>query len=138
LISRLKERVFRPGGDSPMTDHDKTHNLPYLTGRRKGLRKDLTPAEAAFWRVLKGKRFEGRKFRRQHSVGNYVLDFYCPEEKLAVELDGEIHFNIVTREYDARRKEYLNQQGIPVLRFENRWVFEELDLVLHIIEENFG
>jgi very-short-patch-repair endonuclease len=97
----------------------------------------LTPAEAAFWKVLKGKKFEGRKFRRQHSVGKYVLDFYCPEEKLAVELDGEVHNSFAAREYDLERKSFLNKEGIRVLRFENQSIFRELDFVLHIIESNF-
>lgn len=121
-----------------MNSQEKDHNQPYLTKRRKNLRNSLTPAEAAFWRILKGKSFEGRKFRRQHSVGNYVLDFYCPEEKLAIELDGEVHYNDVADEYDFQRKLYLQNQGIRVLRFENKWVFEEPEWVLHIIEKNFG
>ena len=121
-----------------MTDHKKDHNKPYLKERRKSLRSSLTPAEAAFWRILKKQKFGGRKFRRQHSVGNYVLDFYCPEEKLAIELDGEVHFNDVARDYDTKRKSYLQNCGIRVLRFENKWVFEELETVLNRIESNFG
>jgi very-short-patch-repair endonuclease len=66
------------------------------------------------------------------------LDFYCPEEKLAIELDGEVHFSDAAREYDAKRKSYLQNCAIRVLRFENKWVFEELETILNRIESNFG
>jgi very-short-patch-repair endonuclease len=56
---------------------------------------DLTTAEAVLWKNLQGSRLDGKKFRRQHSVGKYVLDFYCPECRLAVELDGEAHFTSI-------------------------------------------
>ena len=56
--------------------------------KRKKLRNNLTPAEAALWNLLKNSQLEGRKFRRQHSVGFYILDFYCPSERMAIELDG--------------------------------------------------
>lgn len=69
------------------------NNLPHLKTFRQTLRKKLTTAEARFWKVVQNKQFEGRKFRRQHSIGNYILDFYCSSEKLAIELDGEVHFN---------------------------------------------
>src|SRR5688572_8955958 len=69
------------------------NSLPELRTFRTKLRKRMTPAEATFWRIVKGSKVDGLKFRRQHSVGNYVLDFYCPSEKLAIELDGSVHFN---------------------------------------------
>ena len=80
----------------------------------------------------------GRKFRRQHSIGKYILDFYCPSEKLAIELDGEVHFNDAARENDAKRKKFLKDCGIRVLRFENRWIFEELEWVIWRIKSEFG
>ena len=76
----------------PKLSEEKIHNKIELKGKRKFLRNNSASAEAMLWLLLKGKQLEGRKFRRQHSVGNYVLDFYCPSEKLAVELDGEPHF----------------------------------------------
>jgi very-short-patch-repair endonuclease len=114
------------------------NNLPYLKTFRKELRKNLTPAEAKFWTAIKNKQFEGRKFRRQHSVGNYILDFYCPAEKLAIELDGQVHFNDSAREYDYERKLFLEQFGIKVLRFENKRVFEDLEWMLDVIRNDFG
>jgi predicted helicase/very-short-patch-repair endonuclease len=114
------------------------NNLPYLKTFRKELRNNLTPAEARFWKVIQNKQFEGRKFRRQHSVGNYILDFYCPAEKLAIELDGQVHFNDSAREYDYERKLFLEQFGIKVLRFENKRVFEDLEWMLDVIRNDFG
>ncbi len=87
---------------------------------------------------MKYSKFEGKKFRRQHSVGNYILDFYCPSEKLAIELDGQVHFNDAAYEYDYERKLFLNFYGIKVLRFVNKLVFEDLDFVLACIKDNFG
>ncbi len=114
------------------------NNLPHLKTFRKTLRKNLTPAEVSFWSVVKNSKFEGRKFRRQHSVGNYILDFYCPSERLAIELDGQVHFNDAAYEYDYERKLFLQYYGIKVLRFVNKLVFEELDFVLGVIKNNFG
>ncbi len=114
------------------------NNLPHLKTFRRKLRKNLTPAEAVFWKVVQNSNLEGRKFRRQHSIGNYILDFYCPSEKLAVELDGQVHFNDAARESDYERKLFLQNYGIKVLRFENRRVFEDLEWVLDVIKSNFG
>jgi very-short-patch-repair endonuclease len=116
----------------------KINNLRRLKPFRKDLRNTLTPAEAAFWSAIQNKNFEGRKFRRQHSTGNYILDFYCPAEKLAIELDGEVHFNDVARERDGVRRAFLRSCGIRVLRFENKSVFEDLEWMLGVIESNFG
>ena len=114
------------------------HNRPYMKPRRVKLRRSLTPAEATLWRMLKSSKLDGRKFRRQHSVGNYILDFYCPEESLAVELDGQVHRTDTAGAYDFKRKQYLNEIGIKVIRFENFLVFEEADLVLRKIQSYFG
>ena len=84
------------------------------------LRRDQTDEEKQLWRELRGRRFAGFKFRRQHTVGDYILDFYCADAKLAVELDGSQHgFPEGMRRDDAREK-FLNQQGIETLRFWNR------------------
>jgi very-short-patch-repair endonuclease len=114
------------------------HNLPHLKHFRKELRKNLTPAEATLWRMLQQKKLDGRKFRRQHSVGNYILDFYCPAERLAIELDGEVHNNVSAQEYDLERDLFLKHFGIKVLRFENRMVFEQPEMVLEAIRLEFG
>jgi very-short-patch-repair endonuclease len=114
------------------------HNLPELSRFRTELRRKLTPAEARLWTLLKNSRLDGRKFRRQHSVGSYILDFYCPSERLAVELDGEGHFTLPGVSYDAKRRRFLEGQGIRVIRFENERVFKNELSVLDRIRSEFG
>jgi len=118
--------------------HEKVMNLPHLKTFRKALRNNLTPSEAKLWSILNKSQLEGRKFRRQHSVDNYILDFYCPSEKLAIELDGEGHNDIIQAEYDLERDLFLNSYGIKVLRFENKMVFEQTEAVLSEIKKGFG
>jgi len=112
---------------------EQIHNLKKLEGNRKKLRKSLTPAEAKLWTLLKSSQFEKRKFRRQHSVGPYVLDFYCPSERLCIELDGALHFTDVGSEYDEARTEYLQELDIRVMRFENKDIFDNTEGVLEVI-----
>ncbi|MEQ1603900.1 MAG: DUF559 domain-containing protein [Pyrinomonadaceae bacterium] len=122
----------------PRLSDERLHNQKRVKDFRRKLRRELTSAEAALWKLLKNSRLEGRKFRRQHSVGNYVLDFYCPAERLAVELDGEVHFDALAEVHDAKRRRFLIDNGIKVIRFENRLVFEETNYVLERIVERFG
>ena len=84
------------------------------------------------WRSLK-KSGVGAKFRRQHGVGPYVLDFYCPEHKLAIEIEGSVHDDVIRRDYDAERQAYLESHGIRVLYFENRALLELSDYVVGVI-----
>ena len=114
------------------------HNLPHLKTFRKELRNNSTPAEAALWTRLKAKQLEGRRFRRQFSVTGYILDFYCPAEFLAIELDGNGHFTASQSEYDEERDLFLLTYGIKVLRFENKWVWNDLESLLEIVKSNFG
>ena len=114
------------------------HNLPHLITFRKELRNNLTPAEAKLWTLLKGKQLDGRRFRRQFSVANYILDFYCPEECLAIELDGNGHNFASQAEYDAERDLFLLHYGIKVLRFENKWVWDNPDTLIEEVKMNFG
>jgi very-short-patch-repair endonuclease len=113
------------------------YNSKSLEPNRKELRNALTPAEAFLWTQLKKRQLSGKKFRRQYSVGPYTLDFFCPEVRLAVELDGAYHFTVIGQELDAKRDQYLKEKGILVLRFENRDVFEDLEFVLGVIRKNF-
>lgn len=117
---------------------DRLHNKRRLKPRRRSLRRSLTPAEATLWKFIKNSKLSGRKFRRQHSVGPYILDFYCVEERLAVELDGEVHRSDQAEIYDHKRRLFLNASGIKVIRFENFLVFDDIDHVLGIIEMYFG
>jgi very-short-patch-repair endonuclease len=113
---------------------DNPNNQPHLIEKRKLLRKNLTSAEATLWLCLKNKQLNGKRFRRQYSFGNFILDFYCPELKLAIELDGKDHFTAVGAEKDVNRDEFLKEHGITVLRFENKLVFEQLEGVLNEIK----
>ena len=113
------------------------HNRKELEEIRRLLRKTLTPAEATMWKALQKSKLDGRKFRRQHSVGDYILDFYCPSEKLAIELDGMPHFSIIGAKQDIKRDKYLNSLSIKVLRLENRDIYNNLRGVLGFIMDNF-
>ena len=113
------------------------HNRKYLEGFRKKLRNNGTPAEAFLWKQLQGRKFKARKFRRQHSIENFIVDFYCPEEQLIIELDGGIHNNPVAEDYDKNRTKKLEDMGFRLIRFENKMVFEMLPSVLKEIEDNF-
>ena len=112
-------------------------NRPWLKNFRRELRTHGTHAEATLWLRLKGRQLGGYRFRRQFSVGRFILDFYCPETRLAVELDGAGHYTEEGRAYDQARTEYLEQVfGIRVIRFENREVFERMEGVLGEIKHS--
>ena len=115
----------------------KDHNRNHLLFFRKKLRNSGTSAEAELWKHISNKKLEGRKFRRQHSVGNYILDFYCPSEKLAIELDGEDHYWQEGIDEDVKKELFLQGHSIRVLRFENKWVFQDLEYVLKTIAKAF-
>ena len=110
-------------------------NDPVLKDRRRELRRNQTDAERAFWAKVRNKQFFGMKFFRQYSFGPYILDFYCPEKKLAVELDGGQHNQPESREYDVVRTNYLNAHCLVVVRFWNNEVLSEMDAVLACLEQ---
>jgi very-short-patch-repair endonuclease len=99
----------------------------------KELRRKTTEAEQKLWALLRNRQLKGRKFRRQHAIANYIVDFYCHECKLAVELDGYHHKNDDVKEYDKARTALLNEYGITVLRFWNEEIIEETEAVLEKI-----
>jgi very-short-patch-repair endonuclease len=103
--------------------------------QRRALRRQQTPAEATLWNALRARQLEGRKFRRQVSIGPYVVDFYCAAEALAIEVDGESHAD--TEAYDAHRTSYLAAHGIRTLRFTNADVRDHLEAVLTTIAQSF-
>jgi very-short-patch-repair endonuclease len=105
-------------------------NDPTLKQRRRELRRNQTNAEMALWAKVRNKQFFGMRFFRQYSIGPYILDFYCPTVKLAVELDGGQHNQSDNREYDAARSEYLKAQGIDVMRFWDNEVLLDVQNVL--------
>lgn len=106
---------------------------PHLLANARQLRQLLTDAERLLWQLLRGRQLAGCKFRRQHPIGNFILDFYCHDKQLAVELDGGQHNDPNQREADERRTAWLAEQGIKVLRFWNNEVLQETEGVLEEI-----
>ena len=101
--------------------------------RARHLRKNSTPQERLLWRQLRNRHLEGWKFRRQHPIEPYILDFYCPKARLAIELDGGGH-NFASKEsFDQERTRFLEGKGMVVLRFWNPQITTELDSVLETI-----
>jgi very-short-patch-repair endonuclease len=106
---------------------------PEIEASAKRLRYNLTPAEQLLWQALKGKQLNGLKFRCQHPMGSFIVDFFCAKYKLIIELDGAAHDQKI--EYDDARTQQLNEFGYRVIRFRNQEVFANLDAVLeHILE----
>nr|WP_319267529.1 endonuclease domain-containing protein [uncultured Draconibacterium sp.] len=109
-------------------------NLDYLKPYRRGLRKHLTPAEASLWILLKNRQAYGMKFRRQVSIENYIVDFYCPKLKMIIELDGEPHFTEEQAKKDKIRDEKLRNLGYHIFRYENQIVFDHPDFIFDDIK----
>ncbi len=101
--------------------------------RARYLRRNATDCERILWRHLRNRNFAGYKFRRQHPIDPYVLDFYCPALKLAIELDGSGHSYVLRKKSDQTREDFLAGKGIAVVRFWNHQIRQELDGVLQAI-----
>ncbi len=114
------------------------HTKKELQDYRQQLRKKMTPAEAFLWTQLKARKLDNIRFTRQHSIGYYIVDFYCASEKLIIELDGAYHNTPKVQEYDRKRTVYLESVGYKVIRFENKMVFDFLPSVLMGIRECFN
>ena len=109
------------------------YNTKSKEKQRKELRNSSTAAEAVLWKHLQRRQMLDKKFRRQFSVGPYIVDFYCPEYRVVIELDGAPHFSFLANEYETRRTKYLEEAGLRVIRFENRVVYNNLEFVLETI-----
>lgn len=110
------------------------HNNKIFIERRKELRQNATPAEKKLWWYLRDNKL-GAKFKRQHSVGGYILDFYCAKKKLIVELDGEVHNTEEAKEYDTVRDKFFKELGYTTLRFKNGEVESDMEKVLEEINK---
>jgi very-short-patch-repair endonuclease len=113
--------------------HRKPPLPPELLQFARKLRVDQTDAESLMWAMLRNRRLDGHKFRRQHPCKPYILDFYCQEKQLVVELDGGQHNTEEEILHDKVRTRFLVTQGICVLRFWNYEVLEDTDTVLEAI-----
>jgi very-short-patch-repair endonuclease len=91
--------------------------------------------EVILWSKLKNRRLCGYKFRRQHGIGNFVVDFYCPELKLAIEIDGDTHYTLESGESDRQRQAFIESYGIQFVRFTNKEVCRNLEGVTEAIAE---
>ncbi|MBI3711659.1 MAG: endonuclease domain-containing protein [Burkholderiales bacterium] len=113
------------------------HKIPEdLKAYAREMRKTMPDAEQLLWTCLRNRRIAGAKFRRQHPIGRYIIDFYCHEQLLAIELDGSQHSE--QQDYDQRRDAYLIQLGIRVLRFWNNQMLQETEAVLETIYLNLN
>ena len=100
---------------------------------RQNLKRQMTKPEKRLWNYLRSRRLSGVKFRRQYSVGRYVVDFYCPSARLAIELDGDSHYVDDAPAYDKARQEFIEDNGIKVIRFTNQDVMKNIEGVLQKI-----
>ncbi|MDP2685404.1 MAG: endonuclease domain-containing protein [bacterium] len=105
-----------------------------MKARRQKLRRESPKAEVLLWRHLKGRQTGGYKFRRQYSVGGYVVDFYCAELRLAIEIDGPTHYvNKKIETYDRKRQDFIESFGIRFVRFTNHDIYNNIDGVIEKI-----
>ncbi len=111
----------------------KVFNKKELKSRRKYLRNNMTPAETILWSRLKNRQLGGLKFRRQESIKTYIVDFYCPMKKLAIELDGDVHGYKDRINSDLKRQKEIEELGIKIIRFTNNDVKDNLYGVLQEI-----
>jgi very-short-patch-repair endonuclease len=103
------------------------YNDPSRKPNRRRLRKNATDAERKLWSILRNRQMAGLKFLRQYSVGQYILDFYCPEKRVAIEIDGGQHAGIRGHKWDTRRDTYLHDLNIRVIRFWNNDVLQNIE-----------
>lgn len=113
------------------------HSRKEIEDKRRQLRSNMTQAEGVLWNYLRRKQLKGRRFRRQHSIGPYIVDFYCHAELLIIEVDGGVHFDSIQMDHDVKRSAYLKANGFNVLRFHNQEVFKNTREVLKSITDSF-
>ena len=140
-VNKAIESTLRAVGFQPSLNPSQGEGSNYrggfvfsgLLNEAKELRKKQTQAEEIFWHIVRNKKFLNLKFRRQHQIGPYIVDFYCDEHKLVVELDGEIHSSPDQQKHDSTRDKYLAALGNKVIRFTNQEVLNETEKVLEKI-----
>ena len=101
---------------------------PEIFEKARQLRQNMTQAEEILWTQLKNRKFMGLKFRRQHLISHFIVDFYCPQEKLVIEIDGSVHEQEDQKEYDGKRTEELRRLGLRELRFKNEEIEKNVRL----------
>ena len=112
------------------------YSNPVITKEfRRFLRHEETPTERMLWKFLRKKQLDGYRFRQQHGFGPYIMDFYCPELRLCIELDGSVHDGLEAQQKDADRTAFLNEHRISVLRFRNEEIESDVECVLNRIRD---
>lgn len=101
------------------------------------LRRNMTKWEVRLWNDLKGKKMFGFKVRRQYGIDNYVIDFYCPKLKLAIEVDGDVHYYSDKVEIDKRKNKCLQKEGIHLIRIKNEDLEEDYESAVIYLEDRF-
>ena len=115
----------------------RVHSITKFIDRRRELRNRATEEESILWTELRNSKL-GHKFRRQHSFGGYILDFYCAKKRMIIEIDGGIHQYVSHKEYDEVRDKYFKELDYKVLRFKNSEVKNNLDEVIKKIKQSCG
>ena len=108
----------------------------HIKSKALAMRKRPTRAEKTLWQYLRGKRLRGFRLRRQQPIDRYIVDFYCRQAQLVVEVDGSSHDTAEAAEYDEQRTRFLEELGLSILRFGNEQVIYEIDAVLNTIAEH--
>ena len=121
------QRTSRPDTHTNRVIHDDIKQLARL------MRRNPTPTEAKLWQRIRKKQIKGFRFRRQHAIGTFIVDYYCFEARLVIELVGAIHDEPAQTEYDEERQQYLESLGLHVLRFTNAQVIHDADAVVAAI-----
>jgi len=99
------------------------------------LRRNMTKAEAVLWKKLKDRKLIHTIFRRQHPINIFIVDFYCHEYRLVIEVDGDIHIDEIAKQYDSIRTDVLNNFGLKVIRFSNNQILYRIDSVITRIRQ---
>jgi len=118
----------------PRIQQGNTQNL----SRKRSLRSEMTSAERLLWSRLRAKQFFGLKFRRQHGVGPYIVDFYCSERLTVIEVDGDVHGEELQKRKDEQREKNLNNLGLHIIRYTNDEILKNLDGVLEDLKMKLG
>mgnify|MGYP006130737893 FL=1 len=126
----MKNQNEKTNLDDEVTPRMHQGAIHHLFQNARELRERMTLAEGILWEELKMKKLDGFKFRRQHPIGIHILDFYCHQKKLGVELDGGYHEKEEQKILDEKRTEILNLQNIKIIRFRNEEIINQMILVL--------
>jgi len=108
--------------------------IPQHLKQKRRLRSEMTKAERLLWSKIRGLQFHSLKFRRQHGIGPYIVDLYCPERLLVIEIDGDVHAQGNRKKMDCQREAYLSTLGLNIIRYPNNDVLNNLDGVLQDLE----